>query len=192
VINIKKAVNALTISRIFGAVILLVLNTLGIMTPDMAVFYVVYFWCVLTDFIDGPIARRAKVTSNFGALLDSVADILLAVVVLIIFLPFLWADFQPWMVAMVAIVLSTRALAFAIGYKKHRTFTMLHTYSTKVAGTFLGLFPILLWVFGLPITITFLFIGAWLSALEELAITILSKELDRDVISVFRMKRQDS
>jgi len=76
---------------------------------------------------------------------------------------------------------------------------MLHTYSTKVAGTFLGLFPIMLFGFdfiwpglGLAITITILFIGAQLSALEELAITILSKELDRDVISVFKMKRQDS
>ena len=158
----------------------------------MAVFYVVYFWCVLTDFIDGPIARRAKVASDFGALLDSVADILLAIVTLIIFLPFLWADFQTWMVVMVAIVLSTRALSFAIGYKKHRTFTMLHTYSTKVAGTFLGLFPIMLWTLGLPATVIILFIGAWLSALEELVITIISKELDRDVVSVFRMKQQDS
>ena len=182
-------VNALTISRIFGAIILLVLNTLGIMTPDMAVFYVVYFACVVSDFIDGPIARRAKVTSEFGALMDSVADILLAIVTLIIFLPFLWADFQPWMVAMVVIVLSTRALSFGIGYKKYRTFTMLHTYSTKVAGTFLGLFPILLFLFDLPITITFLFIGAFLSALEELVITIRSKELDRNVKSMFLMDK---
>ena len=180
-------VNTLTISRIFGALALLILNMLGIMTPEMAIFYVVYFACVLSDFIDGPIARMAKVTSNFGALMDSVADMLLAIVVLIIFLPIL--DLQPWMIAMVAIVLTTRALAFAIGYKKYRTFTMLHTYSTKVAGTFLGLFPILLFIFDLPITITFLFIGAFLSALEELAITIRSKELDRNVKSFFTMKQ---
>ena len=188
----KTMVNFLTISRIVGAVVLLVLNTLGIMTPYMAVFYVVYFWCVLTDFIDGPIARKANVASDFGALLDSVADILLAIVTLIIFLPFLWAEFQPWMVAMVVIVLSTRGLSYLIGYKKYRTFAMLHTYSTKIAGVFLGLFPIGLWVFDLPITITFLFIGQMVASLEELIITILSKELDRDVISVFTMNRKNA
>jgi len=182
-------VNTLTISRIFGAFILLVLNTLGIMTPDMAVFYVVYFACVVSDFIDGPIARRTNSTSEFGALMDSVADILLAIVTLIIFLPFLWADFQPWMVAMVAIVLSTKALAFAIGFKKYRTFTMLHTYSVKVAGTFLGLFPIMLFLLDLPITVILLFIMAELSSLEELVITIRSKELDRNIKTMFGMNR---
>ena len=182
-------VNTLTIGRLIGAFVLLALNTLGIMTPDMAVFYVVYFACVVSDFIDGPIARWAKVTSEFGALMDSVADILLAIVTLIIFLPFLWPDFQPWMVAMVVIVLSTRALSFAIGYKKYRTFTMLHTYSTKVAGAFLGLFPIILFQFGLPITITFLFILQMVTSLEELAITIRSKELDRNVKSIFTMRQ---
>ena len=188
----KTLVNSLTISRIVGAVVMLVLNTLGIMTPYMAVFYVVYFWCVVTDFIDGPIARKAGVASDFGSLLDSVADILLAIVTLIIFLPFLWGEFQPWMVAMVVIVLSTRGLSYAIGYKKFRTFAMLHTYSVKFAGMFLGLFPIGLWLFGLPATIIFLFILQMVASLEELTINILSKELDRNIVSVFKMKRKQA
>ena len=181
-------INALTISRLFGAIALLVLNMLGIMTPEMAIFYVVYFACVVSDFIDGPIARRTNSTSNFGSLMDSVADIVLALVVLVIFIPIL--DLQPWMFAMIAIVLSVRALSFGIGFVKYRTFTMLHTYSTKVAGAFLGLFPILLFLFDLPITITFLFIGALLSGLEELAITIRSKELDRNIKSFFVMNKE--
>ena len=153
-------------------------------------FYVIYGWCVLTDFIDGPIARKTNTTSELGALMDSVADILLVLVVLFIFLPIL--DLQIWMAGMVVVILSIRGLTIAIGFKKYRTFTMLHTYSTKVAGTFLGFFPIMLALFGLPVTFVILFIGQLVASLEELAITIRSKHLDRNVTSVFTMKRGDA
>jgi CDP-diacylglycerol--glycerol-3-phosphate 3-phosphatidyltransferase len=189
VIKIKKVVNAITISRIVGAFSLLLFLPVTLHTIPV-LFYVVYGWCVLSDFIDGPIARKTKSTSELGSLLDSVADILLVIVVLFIFLPIL--DLYLWMAVMVVIVLSVRALSFSIGFKKYRTFTMLHTYSTKTAGALLGFFPILLALFSLPITITVLFIGQFLASLEELAITIRSKHLDRNVTSVFTMNRGDA
>jgi CDP-diacylglycerol--glycerol-3-phosphate 3-phosphatidyltransferase len=190
VIKIKKAVNALTISRIFGAFSLLLFLPIASLEEVPLLLYVIYGWCVLTDFIDGPIARKTNSATELGSLMDSVADILLAIIVLFIFLPIL--DLQIWMAVMVATVLSVRALSYVIGFKKYRTFAMLHTYSIKTAGTFLGLFPILLAIFGLSATITFLFILQIVASLEELTINIRSKHLDRDVTSVFTMKRGDA
>ena len=181
-VKIKKVVNAITISRIFGAFSLLLFLPMTLDTIPM-LFYVVYGWCVLSDFIDGPIARKTNSASDLGSFLDSAADVTLAAIVLIIFIPIL--DLQPWMIALVVIVLSTRALGFGIGFIKYRTLTLLHTYANKGAGAMLGCFPILLGLLGLPITICILFTVAILSASEELIITIRSKELDRNITSMF-------
>lgn len=172
----------MTISRIFGSFSLLLFLPMTLETIPL-LFYVVYGWCVLSDFIDGPIARKTNSTSEFGAFLDSAADMILAIVVLIIFLPIL--NLEPWMIALVAIVLATRAIGLGIGFAKYRTFTLLHTYANKTAGTLLGFFPILLGLLGLPITLLILFTAAFLSALEELVITIRSKELERNITSLF-------
>ena len=178
-IKIKKVVTTITISRIIGAGVLLLL------TPLTPLFYALYAWCIVSDMIDGPIARRAKVTSNFGSFLDSTADMLLAIVLLIIFIPIL--ALEMWMIYMVIGVLATRAIGFGIGFAKYRTFTLLHTYANKAAGTLLACFPIFYGLFGLTITIPILFVAAILSALEELIITIRSKELKRNITSVFAM-----
>jgi len=182
---IKKLVNALTISRILGAFLLLFLAPASIDSIS-AMFFVVYGWCVISDFIDGPIARRTNSTSDFGSFLDSSADMILAVIVLIIFLPIL--DLAPWMAVLVAIVLTTRAIGFSIGFAKWRTFTLLHTYANKTAGAMLGFFPVLLFTVGLTATVLILFTAAFLSALEELVITIRVKELERNITSVFAIK----
>jgi len=179
VIDIKNFVMSITVSRIIGSV------TLLFITPMTALFFVVYGWCAISDMIDGPIARRAKVTSNFGSFLDSSADMLLAIVMLIIFIPILALEI--WMIVMVAVVLTMRAVGFTIGFVKYRTFTLLHTYANKAAGTLLACFPIFYFFFGLTITIPILFVAASLSALEELVITIRSKELQRDITSMFSL-----
>ena len=176
-ITIKKVVNTITLSRIVGAVWLL------FMTPLTIPFYILYAWCVISDMVDGPIARKTNSTSNLGSLLDSAADLVVAAVVLFIFIPIL--DLEIWMIAMITIVLSIRILGFSIGFIKYRTLTLLHTYANKGAGVLLACFPILFGVLGLPITIIILFIAATLSALEELVITIRSKELNRNIVSLF-------
>jgi len=184
---IKKLVNAMTISRILCAFLLLFLAPASI-NEISVLFYVVYSWCVLSDFIDGPIARKTKSTSEFGSFLDSAADMILAIIVLIIFLPIL--DLAPWMAALVVIVLATRAVGFTIGFVKWRTFTLLHTYANKAAGAMLGFFPIFLGLFGLAATVIILFTAAILSAAEELVITIRSKDLQRNITSMFALNKE--
>jgi len=179
VINIKKVVTAITLSRIVGSLSLLLI------TPLTSLFYAIYTWCVVSDIVDGPIARKTKTTSNFGALLDSVADILLVVVMLIIFIPIL--ALEMWMILMIVAVLGVRAIAFAIGFVKYRTFTMLHTYSNKGSTLLLAFFPILYGWLGLNVTFPILFVAAILSAIEELIITIKSKELKRNITSMFAL-----
>jgi len=173
----KKVVNLITISRIFGALALLLI------APLTALFYVIYTLCIISDIADGQLARRLKVTSNFGAFLDSSADLIFIAIVLIILIPLL--AFELWMLSLVAAVIMVRLLAFSIGFAKYRTLTLLHTYANKGSGLILGCFPIFYGVLGLSSALVIVFIGAILAAIEELVITIRSKELNRNIVSLF-------
>jgi len=187
--KIKKFVMSLTIGRIIGAFSLLIINALlGL----HLVLYVVYFICVLTDFIDGPIARKFNVTSDRGAFLDSVADMILVLITLIVFLPHMLPEMEVWMLVMIGIILVIRFTGFIIGFIKYRTFTLLHTYANKAAGALLGLFPIGFATLGLAGTIIILFSAQLIASTEELTIMIRSKELERNVKSFFTMKKSAS
>jgi CDP-diacylglycerol--glycerol-3-phosphate 3-phosphatidyltransferase len=59
----------------------------------------VFMFAALTDFIDGQIARRTNTISEFGKLVDPLADRLLVISVLI---ALMWRDFLPiWMGALI-------------------------------------------------------------------------------------------
>ena len=68
----KNIPNYLTISRIIFAIILLLF-----FNEVSPVFMVIFTLAMLTDFLDGKIARRLNVCSEKGAFLDSIADFLL-------------------------------------------------------------------------------------------------------------------
>ena len=73
----------ITLLRIFGTVLLLLFKPL---TPG---FFCVYALTGLTDVLDGWIARKTKTAGEFGARLDSIADLLFYTVMLIRLLPVL-------------------------------------------------------------------------------------------------------
>jgi len=170
---------SITVSRIFGALLLLLLS------PLSALFYIVYTLCITSDIADGYIARKTKTTSNFGALLDSTADLILIAVVLFILIPILNLEF--WMLILVLAVISVRIVSFGIGYAKYRTLTLLHTYANKGAGLIMALFPLYYGMLGLTIAFAIIFAAAFISALEELLITIVSKKLDRNITWFLRV-----
>ena len=182
-IIIKKFVNALTISRIVGAAALLLIHFLNLNNDLPMFFFAIYIACVATDIADGPIARKTKTATNTGALLDSIADFVLIITALVIFIPRL--DFTAWMLSLVALVLGIRFIALGIGYAKYRTITLLHTYANKGSALILALFPVLFEVFGLAVGFAIMAGGAIISALEELLITIRSKQLDRNITWLF-------
>jgi CDP-diacylglycerol--glycerol-3-phosphate 3-phosphatidyltransferase len=195
--KIKYAVSAITISRFFGSFTLLLLSIiydLGDMSDftviPVAIFYVVYVYCIASDIIDGYVARRTKTTTNIGAILDSSADLTLIAIMLIVFIPRL--SFELWMLALVGAVLFVRILALGIGFAKYRTLTLLHTFMNKATGLVLASFPIFYLIFDERVALVVAFIGAFSAGVEELIITIRSKTLERNVVSMFHMNKKES
>ncbi len=170
-------VSLITLARILGALALLW------MPPLSAGFFWVYGLCCVSDMLDGFIARRTNATSQFGAALDSVADFMFIAMMFWIFLPlFAW---EMWMLVWMGLIALTRFASLIIGFVKYRAFAFLHTYANKITGIALAGFPIVYQFAGMRVTVALLCGVASLSALEELAITLRSGNLDRNIKGLF-------
>ena len=82
--KLKNLPNSITVMRMVGTVSLLFTK------PMSLLFYIVYCITGLVDVLDGFFARKLKVSSDFGAKLDSIADLLFYSVMIILLIPVLW------------------------------------------------------------------------------------------------------
>lgn len=162
--------NIITSFRLIGTICLLFLK------PFSAGFYVVYTLCGLSDVLDGLIARATKKTSEFGAKLDSVADILFYSVMLIKIFPVLWLQLPKVIWYIVAGILAVRILAYLVAAIKYHCFASQHTYMNKLTGAAVFSIPYFLTHAGDVIACFVVCVIAGLASLEELLIHALSKE----------------
>jgi CDP-diacylglycerol--glycerol-3-phosphate 3-phosphatidyltransferase len=77
----KQIANTITISRILCSIFLLPCPVFS------AAFYILYLLCGMTDMIDGTIARKTGSVSEFGARLDTAADLSFALAAFLKILP---------------------------------------------------------------------------------------------------------
>ena len=73
----KNIANYISISRILMSILLMITNTFTIS------FYMLYMYCGLSDMLDGFLARKYKMTSEIGAKIDSIADMVFVFVSII-------------------------------------------------------------------------------------------------------------
>lgn len=150
------------------------------------VFFAVYLYCGISDIIDGYVARHTNSSSKFGALLDSISDfIFIIVMVPICITAFSWSW---WMIAWISGIAGVRFLSLGIGLKKYHSLAFLHTNLNKVTGFLLFCFPIFYSLCGLIVTTIIICSIASISSMEELLITIKSKELQRDIRGYYNLR----
>lgn len=148
-------------------------------------FVFIYLLCGMSDVLDGYIARRAKSQSIFGAKLDTTADIVMFAVILYIFIPVITLSNR--IIIWLFTILLIRIISIIIVYFKYKIFAMLHTYSNKITGLLLFFVPIVIGSsLEIPIIYFVCFIAS-VSAVEELAINILSKSMELNIKSIFVM-----
>lgn len=182
VIGIKNLANIITISRIAGAILLLFLK------PFSSIFLAVYLYCGFSDMIDGYVARLTKSSSKFGTLLDSISDfIFIAVMVPICITAFPW---RWWMIGWICTIAFIRFLSLGLGLMKYHSLAFLHTNLNKATGFLLFCFPFYYNLLGFAVTAVILCCIGSISSIEELMITIKSKELHRDISGFFFLKNK--
>lgn len=171
-----NAANGITIFRMVLAIGLL------IAPPFSTIFWICYLCAGLSDLLDGPVARALHQTSDLGAKLDSIADLMLVCVIAIILVTHV--SIPIWLWICTAVVALLRFTGFAIGYLKYQTFSALHTYANKAAGLSLFGFPLIYSLLGMQIGGILVCTVTLFSAAEELAITISAKNLNRECRSM--------
>lgn len=131
--------NIITGSRIVLSVALLFCPALS------PVFFVLYIAAGITDMIDGAVARKTGTVSEFGARLDTVADIVLVAVCLFKLLPVL--DVPVWLCIWIAVIAVIKVGNIAVGYLRQKKLISVHSILNKVTGGLLFVFPLTLtWI----------------------------------------------
>lgn len=173
----KSLPNFLTFSRIILSPLLLF--TIPLSLP----FYIIYFACGLSDVLDGFIARKMGASSEFGAKLDSIADLFMFTALLVTL--FRVVSPPPALILWIVVICLIRLASILVVYQKHKTFAILHTIGNKLTGLLVFLSPIALLFMQIQVVAFIICLVATLSAIEELLINLKSQTLDVNRKSIF-------
>ena len=155
----KQIANIITSLRIICSILMLFCRVSSIR------FCLLYIFCGLTDMVDGTIARKTNAISEFGARLDSVADIIFVAVSLIKFLPVIHLQWWlcMWIVAIAVIKISNNVW----GLINKKKIILLHTIANKITGLLLFLLPLTLPFIDLQYSALIVCLMATFAAIEE-------------------------
>ena len=136
-------------------------------------FLMIYTFAGLTDVLDGWLARRSGRASEFGARLDSIADLLFYGALLIRLFPLLYQILPGEIWYAVFGTITVRFASYTTAAVKYHCFASLHTWLNKLTGAAVFLLPYILFstfgvVYGWGVCVL-----AFAASVEELAIHLL-------------------
>jgi cardiolipin synthase (CMP-forming) len=173
--------NLITIYRLLAFPLILYFALAG-KESFFAIFLVVN---LLTDAIDGFIARRFKMETEIGAKLDSFADNLTYLLVFLGIYIFKLDEILPYKVSFLVFI---GCLLFTVFFSlvKFRKFPSFHMYITKIGGYLQGAFFICLFTVGF-IAPFYYFVITWgiLGAIESIAIQLVIPEMRSNVKGLY-------
>lgn len=184
--RILTAANGLTMLRIIG--------TVGLIFPVVLspLFLGLYTLTGLTDVLDGWVARKTGTDGEFGAKLDSIADLIFCVVMILRLFPALSEKLPVQIWYAVAAIVLVRLGAYCTAVIQYRRFVALHTWLNKLTGVSVFLTPYFL-TFSSGIRYCWaVCVLAFAASLEELAIHLSRKSCNADTKSFFQKENGQS
>ncbi|HEY8034219.1 MAG TPA: CDP-alcohol phosphatidyltransferase family protein [Methylobacter sp.] len=172
--------NLLTGFRFVAAPILLWLAWNGHAIAFMELLAVAF----LTDLLDGMAARLTGQASQFGATLDSWADVITYLTIALCCW-WLWPDVVTRELLYVGLIIASCLLPALAGMLKFGRFTSYHTWGVKIAAAAMGLTLYVLFLDGPSWPFRIASIICMLAAIEEIMITLLLPEPESNLRSVW-------
>ncbi len=181
--NKAKLPNLITSLRIAG--------TAGLIfaVPLTPLYFVIYTFCGLSDVLDGWIARHMGTASDFGARLDSIADLFFYTVMIIQLLPILWQLLPGAFWVLLGEVLLIRLSAYGVAARRYGRFAALHTYMNKLTGAVVFLLPYVLRLPFAPVYCWTVCGVAALASTEELLIHAVGGEYNANRKTILKIKK---
>lgn len=138
----------------------------------------------LSDLLDGMAARLTGQVSQFGATLDSSADVVTYLTIAVCCW-WLWPDVVDRELLYVSMIVASVLLPAIAGFGKFGRFTSYHTWAVKLAAAAMGLSLYILF-FGGPVwPFRIAAVLCLLAAIEEIVITMLLPQSESDVRSLW-------
>lgn len=174
--------NAISIARLCAAPILLA----SILLHHLDLFRWLLLSCLLSDILDGLIARGFHLTSPLGATLDSIADILTMLLGLFGILVF-QRHFVSVHSAELLVVAFLYIAEIAASFWRYGKVSSFHTLFSRIAAYIAGIFFISLFFWGYQGWLFYAAIGIYVIALsEELLLIYLLPQWHSDVGGLYR------
>jgi len=169
-----KGENILNIPNLISLYRLLVFPVILFMALTNRENWFVVLLCIslVSDVLDGSIARYFKLQTNFGAALDNLADICTYAMAILGLYIFKWSDIEShaWFLY---IFLGVFVLSYFVSLVRFGKIPGLHLYSAVSAGYVQGIFFFVLFVFGFYAWMFYLAIGWGLIAYIEKILVLL-------------------
>ncbi|MDO9212228.1 MAG: CDP-alcohol phosphatidyltransferase family protein [Methylococcales bacterium] len=179
--------NLLTGFRFIAAPVLLWLAWYGYGIAFMVLLALAF----LTDLLDGFVARLMGQVSQFGAVLDSWADVI-TYLTIAIGCWWLWPDVVRSELVFVVLMVASCLLPAIVGFSKFGCFTSYHTWGVKIAAAAMGLSLYVLFFGGSAIPFRVAAVICILAAIEEIALTLLLPESESNVRSLWDVLKRSS
>ena len=185
--SVRSIPTALTVFRLLSAPVLMALAYMG----KERYFLWLAIAALLSDVLDGFLARRLGASSETGRLLDSWADLLIALVSFA-GATLLWPDTMREEAGYFALVLAALVIPNAWGLLRFRRLLGYHTISAKASGVFLAVGAVLLFIGLTPIPFRVAAFIELAVAAEYIAISLILPQWTSEMKSAWhawRMRR---
>jgi len=150
-----------------------------------SIFVIMLVINLITDALDGIIARMFNLQTEFGAKLDAYADIGMYITAIIGVIIFKSHELSPHFISL-SIFITVFIIPKIISFYRFRNFPSLHLYSSKVGGYMQGFFFLVLFVFGFN-TLFYYTVIIWgiLSFIEQIIVVLITSELESNVKGLY-------
>lgn len=178
--------NTLSVYRIIAAPGLLLL----IIMDESTLFTWLLLISLISDILDGMIARAFQLQSMLGARLDSIGDMSTFVVAIIGILTFQMAFVREQIVGS-CLVLGFYLLQTVVALVKYHKITSFHTILAKINACFQSFFIMTLFIFGFQGWIFYpMVVVSVITYFEEILLVLLLKEPKSNVGGLWRVLRK--
>jgi CDP-diacylglycerol--glycerol-3-phosphate 3-phosphatidyltransferase len=147
---------------------------------------------LISDFLDGFIARRFKMQTRIGARLDSWADFGTYILAFLAIGLFKWNEIKAYS-PVLYVFAGIMALSYVLVFIKFKGLIGLHTYMFKITGYLQGAFIISLFLWGFHLLPYYIcLIWGTLASIEEIIIILILKEPRSNVKGLYWVLKNKS
>ena len=154
-------------------------------------FMVLLALAFLSDLLDGLAARLTGQVSQFGATMDSWADVI-TYLTIALGCWWLWPDVVQRELVFAGLMVASCLLPAFVGFGKFGRFTSYHTWGVKIAAASMGLSLYVLFLGGPAWPFRLAAVICILAAIEEIALTWLLSEPESNVRSIWDVLKRSA